>query len=167
MVSKRAWRESYYWQEKGDLMLGLRLVRLIEKHSEEIAAGLTSRLHSSERTRGYRNVGEDELRIALVSLYAHLEEWLLNKSDGDVERHFREVGGRRAKQGIPPSQVAWALMMSKSALWAFVYREGGADKALELFGELELLESLNGFFDRAVYYALAGYEQQARGSRAA
>jgi len=154
-------------QEKVSSMLGLRLVRLIEKHSEEIAASLTTKLHTSERSKGYRNVGEDELRIAMVSLYAHLEEWLLNKSDGDVERHFREIGGRRARQGISSSQMAWALMMSRSELWAFVYRESGAEKALELYGELELLESLNGFFDRAIYYALAGYEQQARGSKAA
>jgi hypothetical protein len=148
-------------------MLGLRLVRLIEKHSKDIAEGLMAKLRTSERTRGYRNIREDELRDALVLLYAHLEEWLLNKTESDVERYFRDVGARRAEQGIPSSQMAWALMMSKEQLWAFVYWESGADKAVELYGELEFLETLDRFFDRAVYYALTGYEQHARLTKAA
>jgi hypothetical protein len=148
-------------------MLGLRLVRLIEKHSQDIAEGLMVRLRTSERTSAYRNIREDELRAALVSLYAHLEEWLLTKTESDVERNFRDVGARRAREGTPASQMVWALMMSKGQLWAFVYRESGAEKALELYGELEFLETLDRFFDRAVYYALIGYEQHARATKAA
>ncbi len=148
-------------------MLGIRLVRLIEKHSKDIAESLMTRLRTSERTQAYRTIPADELRTSLVSLYANLEEWLLSKTEDDLERHFREVGARRAKEGIPSSQLAWALMMSKGQLWAFVYGESGADQAFELYGELEFLETLDRFFDRAVYYALAGYEQQARAPKAA
>jgi hypothetical protein len=77
------------------------------------------------------------------------------------------VGARRSQEGIPASQLAWALMLSKGQLWAFVYREGGAERALELYGELEFLETLDRFFDRAVYYSLNGYEQDKRMSKAA
>jgi hypothetical protein len=153
---------------RGDFaMLGLKLVRLIEKHSAEIADGLMTKLRTSERTPGYRNLREDDLRAALVSLYAHLEDWLLTKTESDVEKHFRNIGAKRAEEGIPPSEVAWALMMSKVQLWAFVYREAAAEKALELYGELEFLETLDRFFDRAVYYTLTGYEQHARMAKAA
>jgi hypothetical protein len=148
-------------------MLGLRLVRLIEKHSQEIADGLLIKLRTSERTTGYRTLPEDELRASLVSLYAHLEEWLLTKTDSDVEKYFTGLGARRSKDGIPASQVTWALMMAKGQLWSFVYRESGAEKALELYGELEFLETLDRFYDRAVYYALIGYEQHKGMSRAA
>ena len=37
-------------------MIALRLVKLIETHSEELAEGLTQKLLSSERTRDMRNV---------------------------------------------------------------------------------------------------------------
>jgi hypothetical protein len=57
--------------------------------------------------------------------------------------------------------------MSKTQLWAFVYRESAAEKALELYVELEFLETLDRFFDRAVYYALIGYEESLRISKAA
>jgi hypothetical protein len=124
-------------------------------------------LRTSERTPAYRAIREDELRAALVSLYAHLGEWLLNKSESDVERYFTNVGAKRAAAGIPASQVTWALMMSKGHLWAFVYEESGAEKALELYGELEFLVTLDRFFDRALYYVLIGYEQNARVTKAA
>jgi hypothetical protein len=148
-------------------MLGLRLVRLIEKHSQEIADGLLEQLRTSERTMDYRKLPEKDLRAALVSLYGHLEEWLLTKTESDVEKYFNGVGARRSQEGIPASQLAWALMLSKGQLWAFVYREGGAERALELYGELEFLETLDRFFDRAVYYSLNGYEQDKRMSKAA
>ncbi len=148
-------------------MLGLKLVHLIEKHSQDIAQSLMVKLRTSERTPGYRTLREDELRTALVTLYAHLGDWLLTKTESDVERYFRDLGARRAKVGITASEVAWALMMSKSQLWSFVYRESGAEKALELYGELEFLETLDRFFDRAIYYALLGFEQHMHLQKAA
>ena len=148
-------------------MLGIKLVRLIEKHAREIADNLVSTLRTSERVSAYRKLREEELRTATLELYAHLGEWLLNKSASDVERYFTAVGARRAAQGIPSSQMAWALFMSKAQLWSFIYGESAADRVLELYSELELLSVLDGFFDRAVYYALIGYEESARVERAA
>ena len=140
-------------------MLGLRLVRLIEKHSEDLGESLTTKLLTSDRTLGYRTISEDELRAATVSVYSHLEAWLLTKTESDLERIFGEMGARRAKQDIPSSQLAWALMMSKKQLWAYIYKENGADKAFELYRELEFLEMLDGFYDRAIFFALIGYEE--------
>jgi hypothetical protein len=148
-------------------MLGLRLVRLIEKHSEDLGDSLTAKLLASDRTLGYRTIREDELLAATISVYGHLEAWLLTKTDSDLERHFMEMGARRAKQGIASSQLAWALMMSKRQLWAYIYRESGVDKAFELYSELEFLEMLDSFYDRAVFFALVGYEQEKRAMKAA
>jgi hypothetical protein len=53
----------------------------------------------------------------------------------------------------------WALVIGKEHLLAFLHREGFADGAVELYGELQLLQLLDQFFDRAVYYAAVGYEQ--------
>jgi hypothetical protein len=148
-------------------MLGTRLVRLIEKHSDEIANGLVAALCTSEQTSGYRKLSANELRASIAALYSHLEEWLISKQTREVDLHFAAVGARRAAEGIPSSQLAWALMMSKAELWAFVYREGAADKAHELYVELEFLVLLDRFFDRAIYSALIGHENSARATRAA
>ena len=68
---------------------------------------------------------------------------------------------------VQQSQLAWALMMSKRQLWAYIYRESGVDKAFELYSELEFLEMLDSFYDRAVFFALVGYEQEKRAMKAA
>jgi hypothetical protein len=148
-------------------MLGLKLVRLIEKHSAEIAELLLRQLRTSEHTPTYRTIREEELRPSLESLYSHLEHWLLSKTEADVQQHFVALGLKRSADGVPASQLAWALHMSKAQLWGSIYREGGAERALELYGELELLETLNRFFDRAICYALEGYEQRAQLQKAA
>jgi hypothetical protein len=57
--------------------------------------------------------------------------------------------------------------MSKTQLWGFVHQESSAEKAMELYGELELLETLDRFFDHATCYALMGYEQRAQAHKAA
>jgi hypothetical protein len=41
----------------------------------------------------------------------------------------------------------------------FLQRECFVDSILELFGELEVQQMLDQFFDRAVYYSILGYDE--------
>ena len=79
-------------------MIALRLVRLIELHSDELAAELVVKLETSSRTADLRKVPNDELRRRLQEILRHLSEWLLTKTGHDVERRHFEIGGRRASQ---------------------------------------------------------------------
>jgi hypothetical protein len=58
------------------------------------------------------------------------------------------------------SHFLWAITATKEHVRAFIDREGLADNAMELHGKLELLHLLDHFFDRALYYAAVGYEQE-------
>jgi hypothetical protein len=40
----------------------------------------------------------------------------------------------------------------------FVKKESVMERPIEVFGELEMLQLLEQFFDRAIYYATVGYE---------
>ena len=64
----------------------------------------------------------------------------------------------RARQNIPFSQVAWVIVLVKENLWEFLKNEKVEDRPVEVFGELEMLQLLDRFFDRAIYYAAVGYE---------
>lgn len=66
-------------------MIALRLVHLIENHSEELAEGLTQRLLSSERTSDLRKVPTHELHHRCHEIYRNLSDWLLNKTEHDIE----------------------------------------------------------------------------------
>jgi hypothetical protein len=140
-------------------MIALRLVHLIEHHSDELAKTLTHRLFSDQRTCGLRKVPVAELHHRCHEVYHHLSDWLLAKTENDIRDVYAAVGARCALQRVPLSDLTWALMLTKENLFDFLAREGIHGSAENIYGELELLRSLDQFFDRAIYHATAGYEQ--------
>lgn len=140
-------------------MLGMKLVRLIERHSEVLSRGLAEQIRKSERTSDFRKIPAEDLRLAATEVYRNLGEWLLQKTEVDVAGRFKAIAARRAEEGISLHQFVWALMLTRDHLFQFLRREAFADTIVELHGELELHQLLNQFFDRAVYYGIVGYEQ--------
>ena len=139
-------------------MIALRLTRFFEEHSDELAAGLTHRILASNRSKALHRVPTSELHESCYEIYRNLSDWLLNKTDHDIERAYKQLGARRASQGVALADVVWALFQTKEQLWGFLEREGLYAQPHDLFGELELLRLLDQFFDRAVYHATVGYE---------
>jgi hypothetical protein len=142
------------------MMMLYRLVHLIETHSQALAACLLDRVHSSEATPDYKNVPEEDLKERVYEVYRHLGDWLLTKDELDLERRYLRIGADRAKQEVPFSQVAWVIVLTKDNLWEFLKKEATEDRPVEVYGELEMLQLLDHFFDRAIYYAALGYELQ-------
>lgn len=140
------------------MMMLYRLVHLIETHSQALAACLVDRVQASEATPDYKNVPKEDLRDRVYEIYRHLGDWLLTKDELDLERRYLRIGADRAKQNVPFSQVAWVIVLVKDNLWEYLKKEAGEERPVEVYGELEMLQLLDNFFDRAVYYAALGYE---------
>jgi hypothetical protein len=140
-------------------MGGSTLVRLIERHSEELAIGLTTKLRQSERTADFRKIPAEELQRTAAALYRNLGEWLLSKTEQDVEKHFVSIAQRRAADGIRLQEFVWALIISRNHLYRFWLGHAFADSIFELHNELELQQLLSQFFERATYYSVAAYEE--------
>ncbi len=140
------------------MLLAYRLVKLIETHSDELAAGALEKLQQSPKTGSFGAVPAEEFRERVYEIYHSLGEWLLGKTESDIERRYVEIGRRRAAQGVPLSQLIWAISVAKQYLLEFLAAELEAKKSVEVFGELEVLQLLEQFFDRANYYAAVGYE---------
>jgi len=141
------------------MMLAYRLVRLIETHSAGLADGLLAKVQNSEFTRDYRNVPPEDLQARVFEIYRHLGDWLMGKSEFDIKERYLEIGERRAQQHVPLSQVVWVIVLTKENLWDYLKQEAGMERPTEIFGELEMLQLLDQFFDRAIFYASMGYEQ--------
>jgi hypothetical protein len=141
------------------MMMLYRLVRLIETHSEALAACLLDRVQNSEAAPDYGNVPPEELKERVYDIYRHLGDWLITKDELDLEQRYLAIGARRALQSVPLSQVAWVITLTKENLWEFIKKEIAIERPVEVFGELEMLQMLDYFFDRAIYYAAIGYER--------
>ena len=142
------------------MMFSYRLVRLIEANADTLVAGLEEKVRVSTQVTHFRDVSAHELKDRVYEIYRHLGEWLLGKNELDIEQRYHEIGVRRAQQGIPLSELIQAIVLTKENLWDFLRSEAVMDRAIEIMGELELLQMLEMFFDRAIYHASVGYEHE-------
>ncbi|MFY9659171.1 MAG: hypothetical protein WAJ97_01020 [Terriglobales bacterium] len=141
------------------MMMLYRLVRLIETHSQALASCLLDQVESSALTPCYKkNVPPEELKEKVYGIYHHLGEWLIGKDEFHLEQRYMQIGARRAHQRVPLSEVIWVIVLTKENLWEFIKKESVLERPVEVFGELEMLQLLEQFFDRAIYYASVGYE---------
>ena len=56
-------------------------------------------------------------------------------------------------------QFYWAVIVTKEHLYEFLLREGVTETPLDLHGGFELVRLIEQFFERAILYVAAEYEQ--------
>lgn len=145
------------------MLLAYRLVKIIEAHSDGLARHLVQRYRKCNKCTAYASVPEAELMQKVYEVYRHLGEWLMGKTEADVERRYLEIGAQRAGQGVPASQVVWMICLVRENLWEYLQKHAELERPAEIFGELELLEMLDQFFNTAIYYAALGHERATAG----
>jgi hypothetical protein len=137
-----------------------RLTRLIELHADALAATLEARIANSERCVAYNRVASGELKMLVAGIYGQLGEWLVTKTEEDIEGRYSAIGARRAEQHVPVSEVLWCIVLVKENLWEFLREQEALENISQIFGELALMQLVEQFFDRAVYHAVRGHEQR-------
>src|ERR1035441_9069929 len=123
------------------MMMLYRLVRLIETHSQSLAACLLDRVHKSGLAQTYQNVPSEELQERVYEIYRHLGEWLIGKDETPFEQRYLQMGAGGASQRVPLSEVIWVIVLTKENLWDFIKKEAVLERPVEVFGELEMLRS--------------------------
>ena len=141
------------------MILAYRMVRLIEKHSQDLVLSLLRKVEQSERCPSYRNVPCEELAAAVEELYRTFGEWLLGKTETDIRQRYEKIGARRAEQQVPGSELIWCIALVKENLWEYLRGGSEEENTSEVFSELEVLQLLEQFFDHAMYFAALGHER--------
>jgi hypothetical protein len=157
----RAARRDRKEERKGDAamtMLAQKMLRLIETHADSLAEALEQRIASSERCADYSRVSPEELKSLVGAVYGHLGQWLVSKTEEDIESRYSMIGEHRAEQCVPVSQLLWCMILVKENLWEYL-RKNELEDTAQIFGELELVMLVDQFFDRATYYAVRGHER--------
>jgi hypothetical protein len=140
-------------------ILAHRLTRLIEAHADQLVESLEDRIARSQRCEEYRRrVDAAELKKLVSGIYSHLGQWLVTKTEEDIERRYTSIGIQRAEEGVPVSQLLWCIMQVKENLWEFLRNNENLENTAQIFGELVLTQMVDQFFDQAVYFAVRGHE---------
>ncbi len=148
---------------KAAAMFALRFVQLIEHNADQLSEGLMAKLRQSDSCGDLlSSVPAHELKHRTYEIYRNLTDWVLNKTEAEVEERYIGIGARRAHQGVPFSQFLYAIHATKENLWDFLQEEGLLEPG-ELISHMELLRAMEHFFDRALYFASVGYESVLQG----
>jgi len=141
-------------------MISTKLVRMIEEHAEQLTQGLLKDIQTNPKTSSYQQFSVEEMYKRAFTVYKNLGDWLVAKTEEDVQQRYLELGRQRFEEKIPLSQVIYALQLTKNHLMKYVKMSGLADTALELHQELDLCSLVTQFFDKAIFYTVCGYEEK-------
>jgi len=153
-------------------MISAKLVELIEIHASRLTNDVTQDLVSNQRTPGFRTVSSQELEHRVFQIFHHLGNWIGDSRSASVEAEFGEWGSRRFDQGIPISEIVYAIIILKHHLRRYIRDNGLVDAAfprtdsdyvlpMHLYSLQDLNTRVGEFFDEALYRLTRGYEQRA------
>lgn len=131
---------------------------MIEEHAEQLTHSVIQDLQSGSRTPSYHLLSHEDLHHRVYDVYRNLGHWLGVKTDHAIEASYNQLGKKRSAEGIPLSEVVYALILTKYHLRDYIRSAGLVDSAVDLYQEQELHRLVGHFFDKAVYYTVKSYE---------
>jgi len=157
-------------------VIAAKLVELIEIHARQLTSEVAHDLATNERTRGFGAVRLQDLEQRIFQILNHLGDWIGDARSDKVHAEFTDWGHRRFDQGIPLSELIYAVIILKQHLRRYISDNGLVDASfprverdyvlpLHLHGLQELNARVGQFFDEALYYLARGYEERARRAR--
>jgi hypothetical protein len=137
-----------------------KLVQHMKTNAAAMSDGLIQKIRGSDQCSALSlRVPPEEQKRYASEIYRDLTDWLAAEADAIIEQRYVALGIRRANQGIPFSQLFWAVCIAREHLWEYMQHECLLEEPVEFWGGVMLLRSLNQFFDRALYFTLLGYQK--------
>jgi len=145
-------------------MRALKLIEHMKGNAERMSEEVMQKIRNSERcSQLVLAVPAEQQKRSTLDIYRDLTAWLGTESDKTIEQRYGSLGMLRAQQGVPFSNLYWAICIAHEHLWGYMQQECLLDEPVEFWGGVILLRSLTQFFDRALYFALLGYQNAAGG----
>jgi hypothetical protein len=156
-------------------MISATLIELIEVHANHLAGDVARDLQSNPRTPAFRAVPQDELADRAFQIFHHLGNWIGEPGSPTVRAEFADWGAKRFGQGIPLSQIVYAIVVIKTHLRRYIREHGIVEASfprveaeyilpMHLHSLQELNEQVSTFFDEALFHLAQGYERAAGGT---
>ena len=157
-------------------MLSSRLIELIQANAERLTRDVLKDYATNPRTRTWSVVPAAELEQRVISTYRNLGNWIGDPREEAVQAEYEEWGRKRYRNGIPLSEVVFAVILLKQQLRKYIREHGLVEHSrnrqdqmeilpVHLYGIQELNSLVGDFFDKALYHLARGYEMEARAAQ--
>jgi hypothetical protein len=153
-------------------MLGSHLLLLIQAHAGTLTHDVVNDLLTSDRTPTFRRLNAADVETRVSALFGNLGKWIGAADERAVQAEYEDMGRSRFREGVPISELVYALLISKHHMRRYIREHGLVDFAgdriasqellpVELHSVQELNYQVGEFFDRALYHLARGYESEA------
>jgi hypothetical protein len=138
-----------------------RLVDLIERSADELTTSYVEDIRRDPRMPSYQGFDQKEIYRRAFRAYSQLGKWISQETTKDeVKSYWKALGRQRRREGFPFSEIVLSLCHIRRLLWLKIQAAGLLDTALDLYQAMDLQHRVLLFFDRAIYHAAVGYEEQ-------
>lgn len=115
----------------------------------------------SEFMKNYKKLKKEKLIERHEALYKNLVEWINKGANNDqAEKYFINVGATRFEEGIPLSEVNYALFITKKVFWEFLSKEKKIFEGQDCKSIIDALRVISNYFDLGSFYIIRGYTNQ-------
>jgi hypothetical protein len=141
------------------MMFARKFIDHIDRHADQLCEEFMQKILRSNNCKELlHKVPVEELRQSTREMYRNLADWLLNNTEAVSHDRYVNLGMHRAGQGVPFSELFWAVSATREHFWEYMERETLLDEPADFWGGVQLLHSLDRFFDRALNFVIIGYE---------
>jgi hypothetical protein len=150
-------------------MFAKKFLDQLEAHSDQLTREFMQKItRSGKCTELLKRVPAEEEEQTIRHIYQDMTKWLLNANKSADAEYYVELGKRRAKQGVPFSELLSGVCAARQYFWEYVERETLLDQPADFWGGVKLLHLLDSCLDSGLYFVAIGYSQASKeGSRAA
>ncbi|HEY6970701.1 MAG TPA: hypothetical protein VJA94_15940 [Candidatus Angelobacter sp.] len=132
----------------------------MKANADPMSGTVIQKIRASERCAGLTlNISAEEQKHTIAEVYRDLVDWLATETSSSIRERYIAMGVRRAQQGVPFTDLYWAVCIAHEYLWEYMQQECLLDEPVEFWGGVNLLRSLTQFFDNAFYFILLGYQK--------
>jgi hypothetical protein len=160
---------------RSNTVLSARLIELIQTNAEHLTRDVLKDYATNPRTRHWKVVPGAELEQRVISTYRNLGNWIGDPREDAVQAEYEEWGRKRYRNGIPLSEVVYAVILLKHHLRRYIREHGLVEHTrdhisqeflpVHMYGIQELNSLVGDFFDKALYHLARGYEMEAQAAQ--
>lgn len=140
-------------------MLSKNLIDAILAHSDEIVTRIVDAILTHPRTAYYHTMDRSELKKRVEGIFKNLGKALQEGAEGELRTIYLKFGKVRYFEGVPLADLLFALILCKMKMLSVLQKHVVPESSAQLYLEMQLHDTLAGFFDDLVYFTTKGYQE--------
>lgn len=140
-------------------MLSGKLIRFIERHSDEITRRALRQVHEDTEIKEIRKIPDSELRDRSQVVLRNLGYWLSAGKSAKLIQDYEELGRTRFAENTPLHETVRVIHILRNQMVDFLEEQGVVETAVDVYAEEELERRVTRFFDELVVHFARGYEE--------